>query len=66
MEFKIILQVFAIKYLLRGYLKVSLKLRVYLRQPKDTFTPFSREIGNVGEVVLTWLQYLVGYLLFLP
>ena len=28
------------KYLLRGYLKASCKLRVYLRQPKVTFTSF--------------------------
>ena len=32
---------FDIKYLLRVYLKDLSKSRVYIRQPKDTFTPFS-------------------------
>ena len=47
------------RYLLRGYLKVLLKLRVYLRQARDTFTPFSKVVREVGELVFTYLQYFV-------
>ena len=60
-----ILKGFAIKYFLRGYLKVSFKLQVYLRQSKDTSIPFLRRVSSkVGEVAFTWLQYFAVYLLF--
>ena len=37
-------------------------LRVYLRQPKDIFTPSSKGVTKAEEVVFTWLQDLVKYL----